>query len=135
MARRGEGIYQRGRTWWLDFVHGGQRHQVRLGRNINRTVAGEIGSVKRAAILKGEAGIGRKRKDIAFDKAAEEFLKWARANKRPATVQSYESCVSRLKRSFSAKTLGQIHPFLIERHRQSRLLMAPRSASIGICPA
>src|SRR2546422_1341516 len=58
MARRGDGIYQRGRTWWLDFIHEEKRHYVRLGRNISKTVAGEIAKVKRGAILKGEAGIG-----------------------------------------------------------------------------
>src|SRR2546425_8942985 len=57
MARRGDGIYQRGRTWWLDFIHEEKRHYVRLGRNISKTVAGEIAKVKRGAILKGEAGI------------------------------------------------------------------------------
>jgi hypothetical protein len=31
---------------------------VRLGKNISRTVAKELASVKRGAILKGEAGIG-----------------------------------------------------------------------------
>ena len=41
MARRGDGIHQRGRTWWLDFVHRGDRHVVRIGSNINRTVAKE----------------------------------------------------------------------------------------------
>ena len=74
MARRGDGIYQRGKTWWLDFMHDGRRHYVRLGR-VNRTVAGEIAAVKRAAILKGEAGIGGpKRADLTFDKAADRFL-------------------------------------------------------------
>jgi hypothetical protein len=69
MARRGDGIYQRGKTWWLDFRHDGRRHVARLGKGINRTVAGELASVKRAAILKGEAGIGGpKRKDLAFDR-------------------------------------------------------------------
>ena len=68
MARRGEGIYLRGRTWWLDFVHQGQRHVERIGKNINRTAASEIAQVKRAAILKGEAGIGRKRADLTFDR-------------------------------------------------------------------
>jgi hypothetical protein len=58
MARRGDGIYQRGKTWWLDFTHDEKRHYVRLGRNISKTVAGEIAKVKRGAILKGEAGIG-----------------------------------------------------------------------------
>ena len=42
MARRGDGIYQRGGTWWLDFLHDGRRHYVRLGRRISRTAAGEI---------------------------------------------------------------------------------------------
>ena len=32
----------RGRTWWLDFRHMGERHQVRLGRNISRTTAAEL---------------------------------------------------------------------------------------------
>ena len=39
MARRGDGIYQRSKTWWLDFTHEGKRHVVRLEKGINRTVA------------------------------------------------------------------------------------------------
>jgi hypothetical protein len=42
MARRGDGIYLRSSTWWLDFRHEGQRHVVRLGKNISRTVAREL---------------------------------------------------------------------------------------------
>jgi hypothetical protein len=42
MARRGDGIYQRGKTRRLDFLHDGKRHVARLGRNINRTVAGKL---------------------------------------------------------------------------------------------
>ena len=78
MARRGDGIYQRGKTWWLDFTHEEKRHYVRLGRNISKTVAGEIAKVKRGAILKGEAGIGGpKRQDLTVEKASELFLAWA----------------------------------------------------------
>ena len=90
MARRGDGIYQRGKTWWLDFRHDGRRHVARLGKGINRTVAGELASVQRAAILKGEAGIGGpKRKDLLFDKAADEYLAWPDANKRRLTAKTY----------------------------------------------
>ena len=72
MARRGDGIYQRGSTWWLDCRINGQRHALRIGKGISRTVAGEIARVKRAAILKGEAGIGgRKRADLPIEKAGE----------------------------------------------------------------
>jgi len=76
--RRGDGLILRGKTWWLDFTHMGERHQSRLGKNVSRTVARELAAVERAKILKGEAGIGGKgRKDISFDKAVEEFIKWA----------------------------------------------------------
>ena len=96
MARRGDGLYQRGKskTWWLEFVHDGRRQFVGLGKGITRTVAREIAQVKRtvareiaqvkrASILKGEAGIGRKRLEIGFDHTKEAFLQWAEAHKRP----------------------------------------------------
>ena len=62
MARKGDGLYLRGSTWYLDCRIDGARHVVKLGKGISRTVAGELATVKRAAILKGEAGIGKKRK-------------------------------------------------------------------------
>lgn len=129
MARKGDGIYVRGKTWWLDFVHFGNRHVVRLGKNISRTVARELASVERAKILKGEAGIGtRKRRDISFDKAKEEFLTWARANKKPGTAEFYGYCMQSLSRSFAGKNLGEIHPFLIEKHKQMRIAEGHRVA-------
>ena len=122
MARRGDGIYQRGKTWWLDFRHEGRRHVARLGKGINRTVAGELASVKRAAILKGEAGIGGpKRKDLLFDKAADEFLAWAEANKRRLTVKTYRACIARLREAFGSKRLGELSPFDLERYKRGRI--------------
>ena len=59
MARRGDGIYSRRKTWWLDFRHDGKRHIVRLGKGINKTVARELAGIKRADILKSEAGISK----------------------------------------------------------------------------
>src|SRR5947209_3191428 len=76
MARRGDALYLLNRTWWLDFIHEGKRHAVRIGKNISRTVAGEIAVTRRGQILKGEVGIGRKRKDLPFEKATEIFLEW-----------------------------------------------------------
>lgn len=121
MARRGDGIYQRSKTWWLDFRHEGRRHVCKLGKGISRTVAAEIAAVKRAAVLKGEAGIGRKRKDWLFDDAAKEFLAWATAEKRPKTARVYGECIAQLKKSFAGKRLGELHPFLIEKHKRMRL--------------
>ena len=86
MARRGDGIYLRGKTWWLDFTHRGERHVTRLGKNISRTVAGALARVQRGAILKGVAGIGGpKGKDPLFDDAVKEFVAWAQ------TIRASES--------------------------------------------
>src|SRR4029077_15417922 len=126
MARRGDGIYLRGRTWWLDFVHRGDRHVVRIGSNINRTVAKEIASVERAMSLPGETGIGKKRKDISFEKAKGEFLAWAKTNLNARTLKSYAECLKRLSESslFAEKRLGQVTPWVVERYKQERATKA-----------
>jgi len=122
MARQGEGIYLRGSTWWLDFRHRGQRYQERLGSGIKKTVARDLACVRRAAILRGEAGIpGKKRKDLAFDKAAKLFLEWTEANRKPRTLKCYGEFVSQLRKFFGVKSLGGIHPFLIEKYKGKRL--------------
>ena len=122
MARRGDGLVLRGKTWWLDFILREVRHQVRLGKNIKCTVAGEVASVERAKILRGEAGIGgKKRKDLAFDDAARAFLEWTKTNRRPKTFTSYRTHLNNLLTAFKGMKLSQTHPFLIEKYKQTRL--------------
>ena len=122
MARHGDGLYLRGKhTWYLNCGINGKRYQIKLGKHISRSVAKELALIKRAQILKGDAGIGNKRKDCSFEKAAREFLQWAQANKRPRTIQSYRQCIDHLGRSFKGKHLSQIHPLAIERHKRSRV--------------
>ncbi len=82
--------------------------------------------MKRGAILKGEAGIGRKRKDLPFDQARQHFEKWAEANKKPRTVKSYKECLRRLAETFSGNRLGAISPFTVERHKQARIQAGAR---------
>ena len=40
MARRGDGLYQRSKPWWLDFTHEGKRHVASLRLGIDLTAAG-----------------------------------------------------------------------------------------------
>lgn len=118
--RRGDGIYLRGHTWMLDIFHNGQRHAVRLGKLISRSVAKELAAVERAKIVKGEVGITKQRKDISFDKAVEEFLKWAVTSKRSRTAAGYKHQTRQLGKTFSGMKLSQIHPFLVEKYKQKR---------------
>ena len=83
--RYNDGVYLRNSTWWLDCRISGSRYQMPLGKGISRSVVAELAQVKRAAILRGEVGIGRKKRDITFEKAAELFLNWAKEGKRPHT--------------------------------------------------
>ncbi len=120
MARRGDGLFLRGKTWWLDFQHDHTRHTERLGRNISLAAAREIATVKRSAILRAEAGIGTKPKDVLFDEAAESFLKWCEANKRSRTTRNYRLCITQLAKSFNGKQLSKIGSFMIEKHKFAR---------------
>jgi hypothetical protein len=122
MARRGDGIYLRGNTWWLDFVHQGKRTVLRIGKGISRTVAREIAQVKRGEILKGEAGIGpRKRKDPTWEQARDAFLEWAKTNKKPLTTKGYTGTLNRLTAVFANRRLSQLDAGTIERHKAARV--------------
>lgn len=121
MPRNGIGLYQRGAVWYLDFRHHGRRHVIKIGRHITRSVAAEIAQVKRAAILRGEAGITRTRQALPFTVARAHFERWAEANKKPHTVRTYRECLRRLAESFEGKCLSEISPFLIEQHKQRRI--------------
>ena len=124
MARRGEGLYLHGKhknIWWLDCIIHKKRYQLPLGKGISRSVAQELAAIKRAQIIKGEEGIGIKKKDSMFDKAKEEFLKWTKTNKRAKTIYTYRQCLDHLTRSFTGKRLSEIHPFLVEKHKRVRV--------------
>lgn len=98
MARPGDGIYQRGKTWWLDFHHQGRRHVARLGRNISRTVARELASVQRAKILRGEAGIAVEKAPLPVVLLKDYATKWLERNApelESATVASYRQHLNR----------------------------------------
>jgi integrase len=120
MARKGDGLYLRGKSWYLDTHINGQRYAIRLGKNISRTVAAELATVKRGGILKGEAGIGKKPKDCTFDKAKADYLVWMKTNTRPRTQRVYTQQLDQLSKSFNGKMLSKISTFDIERHKHSR---------------
>lgn len=121
MARKGEAIYLRGGSWVLDCRINGVRHKVALGKGLTRTAAGEIANVKRTAILKGEAGIGRKKKDGTFEKATAAYWSWVQTNCRPRTARVYRQQLDQLARSFAGKLLSQISSFDVERHKHRRV--------------
>jgi len=119
MARRGDGIYLRGRTWRLDFRHDGKRYMVRLGKNINRTAAQDIANVKRAAILKGEVGITAKAPaDLPLDKAVSLYLDTSTL--KPLTRRRYGTSLRRLAAHFSGKKVLDLSSLTLEKYKRER---------------
>lgn len=123
--RRGDAIHQRGPSWFLDCEINGEHYHRKLGKGISRSVAVELAQIARTAILKGEAGI-RKKKDLSFDDARKKFETWAEANKKPGTTKTYKECLRRLADSFSGKSLSALSPFAVEKHKQDRLKAGAR---------
>lgn len=134
MARKGDGLYLRGSTWYLDCRIDGQRHVVRLGKGITHTVAGELANVKRAAILKGEAGIGQKKKDLLFTEAQTKFEAWAEHEKKPHTIRSYKECLRRLAESFSGNASAKFPPSRSKSIGRSGLPLGRECGRIGNWP-
>ena len=126
MARRGDALYLRGKTWYLDCNINGTRHRRRLGKDITRSVALELAQVQRGTILKGELGIGKKAKDLPFDEARKKIEAWATVSKKSGTAQAYKECLRRLAESFSGKRLSQMSSFLVEGHKQRRIQAGAR---------
>ena len=120
MPKRGEGIRQQGKTWWLDFKHEGKRHYVKLGYGLTRYQALELAQSKRFRILRGEEGIGKKAKDITFEKACGVFIRYAKTNLRQHTVTFYEQCIRQLEKAFAGWMLSKITPFSIEGYKTRR---------------
>ena len=77
--------------------------------------------VQRAAILKGDAGIGTTRKkDLTFDEARRKFEDWPKSDKKPNTVRSYSACLDYLSYEFSGKRLSEITPWSLEAYKKRR---------------
>jgi integrase len=88
MARRGDGISLRGKTWYLDFIHQGKRHYIRLGKLISRSVARELAIAARTRILRGEVGLGGP-PAITVAAYATKWLRAMETRVEPKTLRGY----------------------------------------------
>ena len=51
---------------------------------------------------------------------------WAEANKKPGTAHYYKECLRHLATSFGGMRLSTLSPFLVEKHKQTRLKAGAR---------
>src|SRR5207302_5319314 len=70
----------------------------------------------------------KRRTDLLFDDAVKEFLAWVEANRRWRTLRGYRQGLDALKPVCGGKRLGDLSPFLLEKHKRERLAVGARVA-------
>ena len=110
------GVYKVGNIWYIDYYADGRRI---------REAVGEKKSEARAALeaRKGEIRTGKfhlkNEKRILFEKFADEYIKYAKANKR--SWERDNVILKHLKPFFKGISLSKINPKYIEDYKRERL--------------
>lgn len=112
-------IYQRGKSYYCDFVYKGQRYASCIGP-VSRTVAKEEEARKKAEVIEGRLNPAKVRKTPRFAKFAEEYLEWSKANKKPRAYERDVTSLAALRPFFLGKTLADITPWSIEKYKKAR---------------
>ncbi len=89
-------LYQRGKSWYYDFLYRGQRYTGNIGP-VSRTVAKEIMAKKKAEAVERRYELPSKRPSPLFDVMVEEYMSYYRANRRPGSVRRHEMACRALK--------------------------------------
>jgi integrase len=124
-------IYLRGKSYYFDFVHKGQRYTGCIGP-VSRTVAKEEEARKKAEVIEGRLNPARARKSPRFDAFAEEYLGWSKANKKPRAHERDVTSLAALRPFFSGKTLADITPWPIEKYKKARKDLGKSNQTVNL---
>lgn len=113
------GIYLRGKSYYYDFVYKTQRYAGCIGP-VSRSVAKEEEARKRTEVIEGRLNPAKVRKSPLFDTFANEFLEWAKNNRKPLTCRSWGSRMKPLRAKFSNTKLGDIKEWHLEQYKKAR---------------
>src|SRR5262249_10991868 len=110
-------IYLRGKSYYYDFVHKGQRYTGCIGA-VSRTVAKEEEHRKKTEVIEQRLNPAKARKSPRFDAFAEEYLEWVQANKKLLTHARAVAVIKRLTPTFCTKRLSDITAWQIEQYKK-----------------
>lgn len=112
-------IYQRGKSWYYDFIHKGQRYTGSFGP-VSRSVAKEELARKKAEVIERRLNPAKARKSPRFDTFAAEYLEWVQANCKPMTVDRIRQTLKRLGAFVGSKRLNELTPWHFEQWKKRR---------------
>src|SRR6266516_1955252 len=82
-------LYQRGKSWYYDFMYRGQRCRGCIGP-VSKTIAKEIMAKKKAEAVEGRYELPSKKPSPMFETVAADYLRYYRANRQPKSVERHE---------------------------------------------
>ncbi len=127
-------IYQRGKSWYYDFVHKRQRYMGSFG-NVSRSVAKEELARKKAEVLGQKLNPTKARKGVRFEVFAVDYLEWSKANKKPRSYERDITSLVALRPLFTGKMLSDISPWLIEKYKKERKDKGRSNQTVTLDPA
>jgi len=113
----GNGIYQRGNSWYVDITVKGQRYVECFGR-VSKTFAKEMAAKRRTELLEGR--LRPKAQDPLFQKFIDNYLAEVSINKAPKSHARDKTSAVHLKGFFNGKRISQISRMDIERYKRDR---------------
>jgi hypothetical protein len=92
-------LYQRGKSWYYDFLYRGGRYTGCIGP-ILRTVAKEILAKKKAEAVEGRYELPSKKPTPKLEEFAQEYFAYYRANRRPRSAERHETSYHAMRPTF-----------------------------------
>jgi len=124
-------IYLRGKSYYYDFVHKGQRYTGSIG-SVSRTVAKEEEARKKAEVIEHRLNPAKALKSPRFDAFGAEYFEWVRANRKPETCRRLTRTVKNLTAFFGAKRLSELTSWHLEQYKKARKDAGLASSSVNL---
>lgn len=125
-------IYQRGKSWYYDFIIKGQRYTGSFGAT-SRSVAKEEEYRRKSQALEGQLNPHKLRQTPTFTKFVDDhYLPWLETNRKPSTVERNQDVFDVATPCFGAKRLDAISPLDIERFKKQRKDAGKKPGSINL---
>lgn len=111
-------VRKRGKIWWFDFQLHGKRYRKAIRGAANKYQAEQVETKAKREAFEGVHGLAKLGTQLLSEFVSETYLPWARANKRSWRT---DECLANLwSERFRGKTLREVSPLAIEKHKRDR---------------
>ena len=112
-------LYQRGKSWYYDFLYRGERYSGCIGP-VSKTVAKEIMAKKKAEAVEGRYELPSQKPSPRLEDFVKDYFAYYTTNRRPGSVRRHQVSWRMMQPVLGSKRLVEIAPFDLERYRRQR---------------